>query len=132
MNKDTIQRYVNNFRRGLSKYLKPNIGLQLDIYNCNSEGGMIVIYFKPGGESFDNHIEKYTKISDALKDMNQRFFSGDLSGLHFSGTNTMMDNEKILLIKDSSIKEWSDSKLNEDLKSITQPPKSKGGQNEAR
>lgn len=132
MNNNTIQRYVNNFRRQLSIYLKPNIGLQIDIYNCSSEGGIIALFFKPGGKSSDNHIVKYNKISDALKDMNQMFFGGDLSGLHFSGTNIMMDHEKILLIKDTNPNEWAESKLKEDLKSIIQPPKAKGGRNEAR
>lgn len=132
MNNEIVQRYINNFRRQLSIYLKPNIGIQIDIYNCSSEGGIIVIFFKPGGKSSDNHIYKYSKISDALKEMNQMFFGGDLSGLHFSGTNILMDNEKILLIKDTKPDEWSDSRLNEDLKSIIQPPKAKGGSDEAR
>ncbi len=128
MNSNIIQKYINNFRRLLSVYLKPNIGLQLHIYNCGTEGGMIVIYFKPGGRSNDIYESKYEKISDVLGDMKQTFFGGNLSGIHFKGTNTLMDPEKIILIKDSSPYEWSEEKLIDDINSIVSPPeKIEGG-----
>jgi hypothetical protein len=120
--KDVIQKYVNNFRRNIASFLKPNIGLQIDIYNCGIEGAVLVITFKPGGKSLDNERNEFSTISDVISQLDQHFFGGNLKGLHFKGTNLMMDPKYILLIKDNSPSEWTDQKMSEDIRSIIKPP----------
>ena len=132
MNNAIIQKYINNFRKNLSGFLKPNIGIQVDIYNCNSEGSILVIEFKPGGKSFDKNKGTYPKISDALKLIPQSFFAGNMSAFHFSGTNVMMDNNRVIMIKDANIQEWNDDKLRSDIKSLIAPPKAENNKYEAR
>lgn len=122
MDKNLIQRYVNDFRIKLTPYLRPNIGIEIDIYNCGQEGAVLIIIFRPGGKSIDNEILTYERISDVLSSIKQNFFGGNIKGITFKGTNMMMDPERIIIIKDNSAAEWGDSKLNEDIGKIIQPP----------
>lgn len=122
MERGIIQSYINNFRRKFAPFLKPDIGLQIDIFNCGTEGAVLVIYFKPGGKSQDNDRNENTTISDVLSQLNQNFFGGNLKALHFKGTNLMMSPKYILLIKDSCQSEWTDQKLVEDIGMIVNPP----------
>ena len=94
MDIELIQKYVNNFRRRLAPLLKPDIGIRIDIYNCNLDGAVLIIYFLPGGKSVDNEIPGYNSISDVLSEINQNFVGGNLKGFTFKGTNIAMDPEK--------------------------------------
>jgi len=122
MEQNVIQRYINEFRKYITPNLKPNIGLEIDIYNCGSEGAVLIIFFKPGGKSNDKEIDNYNSIADVLNSINQNFIGGNMSGVVFGGTNMMMDRGRVVMIKDSSKDEWSSSQLKEDLRKIFQPP----------
>lgn len=122
MDKDLIQKYVNDFRRKLTPHLKPNIGIEIDIYNCGMEGAVLIVFFRPGGKSIDNEIGGFDRISDVLKSIEQNFIGGNLQGFQFKGTNMMMDSNRIILIKESNFYEWSDQKLKEDIDKIIKPP----------
>lgn len=65
MDQNIIQKYINNLRRHLTPLLKPDIGLQVDIYNCGKEGAILIIHFKPGGKSADKEINNFTTIGKA-------------------------------------------------------------------
>jgi hypothetical protein len=125
MNQEIIQRYINEFRRYISSVLKPNIGLEIDIYNCGNEGAVLIIFFKPGGKSIDKEINEFNTIADVLNSIEQNFVGGNISGMTFKGTNMMMDQNRILLIKESNKDEWSSTQLKEDLNNIFQPPSKK-------
>lgn len=118
-----IQSYVNNLRTRLTSFLKPNISIQIDIYNCEDQGGVLVIHFKPGGLSFDNEITEYSKISEVLSQLNQKFYVGNIDSITFKGTHLLMEPSRIILIKESNPSEWSIQKLNKDLDMIFQPPR---------
>jgi hypothetical protein len=122
MDKNVIQNYVNEFRRYISKYLKPNIGIEIDIYNCGEEGAVLIVSFNPGGISIDKEFDGYQKISEVLGSISQNLIRGNMSGIHFGGTNMMMEPNRILVIKENAEQEWSISKLKEDLDKIIQPP----------
>jgi len=125
MNQEIIQRYINEFRRYISPVLKPNIGLEIDIYNCGNEGAVLIIFFKPGGKSIDKEIKEYNTIADVLNSIEQNFVGGNISGMVFKGTNMIMDQNRIVLIKEDTNAEWSTLKLKEDLGKIFQPPSKK-------
>lgn len=122
MDQDIIQRYVNEFRKHITPSLKSNIGLEIDIYNCGKEGAVLIVFFKPGGKSIDKEISNLNSIADVLKSINPNFISGNMSGVAFGGTNMLMQQDKIVLIKENNINEWSNMKLKDDLKKIFQPP----------
>jgi hypothetical protein len=124
-NRETLQNYVNNFRRNVSPYLKPNIGIQANIYPCSQDGAIIEIKFIPSGTSCDNYESTSGTLSAALSSVNQNAFAGSLSSFHFSGTNLIMDPNRIILIKDNSLNQWDEQQARKDIKAILSP-----GQNE--
>jgi len=122
MDQNIIQKYINNLRINLTRFLKPNIGLEVDIYNCGNEGAVLIVYFKPKGKSIDKEIGHFESIAEVLGSIEQNFFSGNLTNFHFKGTNMMMSNNRIIIIKDNSDSEWTAAQLNDDLNKIVQPP----------
>ena len=45
----------------------------------------------------------------------QRAFGGNLDGFNFGGTNTILENNRIIYIKESNPNEWSDSAALKDV-----------------
>lgn len=125
MKQEIIQRYINEFRRNITPMLKPNMGLEIDIYNCGKEGAVLIVFFNPGGKSIDKEINEFATIADVLNSIEQNFVGGNLTGMTFKGTNMMMEQNRILLIKEGNQDEWSATKLKEDLEKIIQPPSKK-------
>lgn len=123
MDNRLIIKYTNGFRKSLTNHLKENIGIEIDIYNCGIEGAILNVIFKSNSFSLDREMNNYNSISDALKTIKQNFYGGNLSGLKFKGTNIMMDNNRILIIKDSDPSQWSSEKQREDVNKIIHPPK---------
>jgi len=126
-NKKTIQNYINNFRKDLLVYLKPGLGLKINVYPSKSQGAIIEVYFDFNTKNEDIYKEEKSSVNEALKEINQRAFAGDLSSFHFSGTNIIMEDKKIILIKgDDFQKEWDRKKAHEDVSKIV-TPSIKGG-----
>jgi hypothetical protein len=123
--KKTIQTYVNNFRRRLSPYLKPGIGLVSNIHPADEGGAIIEFSIGPSIENDDNYQVTTTTVSGALSTIPQHAFGGNLDGFKFSGTNLIMEPNRIILIKDDSPSEWSDEAAKTDVSKIL--PKSSGG-----
>jgi len=116
-----INRYIDNFRKWLTPYIKPNVSTDIDIYNCGSEGALLVVNFKPSGKNREQVHNNFTSISKALQSQNQSFISGD-SIFQFHGTNLFMDPEKIFIIKEDNYDEWTDRKSKEDVEKIINKP----------
>lgn len=123
--KKTIQTYVNNFRRRLSSHLKPGIGLTCDIHPAEEGGAILEFSLGPSIENDDRYQETSATVSTALSSIPQHAFGGNLEGFKFSGTNVVMEKDRIILIKDDSPSEWSDSAAEDDIFKIL--PKPSGG-----
>jgi hypothetical protein len=62
-----------------------------------------------------------------LASIRQRAFGGSLSGFHFGGTNVVMEDNRIILIKGEDAPDsWSDKAALEDVKRILVRPTSAG------
>lgn len=117
--KNTIQSYINNFRRHLSPYLKPNIGLSCNVYPAESDGAILEFTIGPGVVNVDNFNVNEATVNDALTKIPQRGFGGNLKGFHFGGTNVVMEDNRIILIKgEDSGSVWSDQAAREDVNRI--------------
>ena len=119
--KDTIQNYINNFRRDISPHLKANIGIQSNVYPCQKDGAIIEFNLAASGTSTDSIQTTSGTISQALSNIEQRAIGGNLDGLLFSGTNYILESNKILLIKDNDPKEWSEQQAKIDVNKILLP-----------
>lgn len=110
MQKVMIQKYINNFRRHLSVFLRPGIGLKTFIYPSAKDGAVLVFHLGAGLENDDEYQSISPSIGSILNNkVQQRAFAGNLEGITFSGTNMIFEPNKIIFIKDNNPKEWTDS-----------------------
>jgi len=119
--KSAIQRYINNFRRRIARFLRPGIGLNCTVYPAKSGGAILEFKIGPEVENDDTYTEESSSLGAALSKIEQRAFGGNFDGFHFSGTNVIMEANKIIFIKDASTSEWSDSTAEEDVQRIVHP-----------
>jgi len=115
MDKKKYQNYINNFRRRLTPYLKPGIGLTCNIYPSQDGGGILEFVMGKAVENDDTYKEISNSIGTALSNIEQKAFSGNLESFIFSGTNTILENNRIILIKDADTNEWSDEAAKRDV-----------------
>ncbi|WP_343330359.1 hypothetical protein [Polaribacter staleyi] len=122
MNKNKIQHYINNFRRKISPYLKKDIGLKTIVYPY-SKGVLLLFEFGPNVQNKDEYRSKSEKISEVLKKTKITFFGETNDNLTFQGTNTVMFDNNIAIIKDLTDNEWTDKQASDDVSKILTPQK---------
>ena len=115
-----IQAYINNFRRHLARYLKPGIGLRCNVYGALSGGAVIEFTLGPNIENDDTFCLGLATVSKALSNVKQNAFGGELSGFVFRGTNTILEGNRLIFIKDESPSEWSDTAAESDVRRVVQ------------
>ncbi len=126
-NKQTIQEYINNFRRRLAPYMRPGIGLACTVFPANSQGAILEFKIGPGISNTDEFRPESETVNEALTGIEQRAFGGNLSGFKFGGTNVIMEDNRIILVKgEDDPSQWNDSAADADVKRIL-PPANGGG-----
>lgn len=123
MEKQDIQKYINNFRRLFSSYLKPNVGMQTTVYPFD-KGAIIVVELNIETLNKDDIRTKSNDIQDALKRTNL-FESEKKEDIHnFVGTNIILIKNKVVFIKDNNLSEWTLNKVEQDIEKIVKPSES--------
>ncbi|MCX5822487.1 MAG: hypothetical protein NTY86_03000 [Deltaproteobacteria bacterium] len=120
--KKVIQEYINNFRRRIAQFLKPSIGLTCHVYSAESGGAILEFTMGPGIANDDIYKEISPTINYALSQIKQRAFGGNFDAFKFAGTNMILEENRIIFIKDDSSEEWSDSTASRDVSRLLQPP----------
>ncbi|MCR9592882.1 hypothetical protein NB525_02515, partial [Vibrio alginolyticus] len=117
MNKNIIQKYINNYRRQLTRYLRPGFGLLCNVYPAKNGA---ILEFVIGDELVNDDIyhQESKSTGEALGKIEQRAFGGNLSGFTFSGTNTILENNRLIYIKDSNSSEWGDKAVAKDVNAV--------------
>lgn len=118
MDKTKYQSYINNFRRRLALFLKPGLGLLCNIYPSDDGGAIIEFVIGNNIENDDIYKESSKSLGAALSQVKQRAFGGNLEGFHFGGTNTILEDNRLIYIKESNPNEWSDKAAEKDVMSI--------------
>ena len=120
--KKIIQGYVNNFRRHLSPYLKPGVGLACKVIPVKAEGAILDFSLGPDVKNEDQYLSTEDTVNAALKNIQQRMFGGNLDALRFAGTNISMEPNRIILIKGGDTpSEWDDNGARNDVSRIVSP-----------
>ena len=125
MNKSQIQAYINNFRRRLAPFLRADIGVQCSIFPAKPGGAVLVFQLGPDVENDDVYKLESSSLGRALGQIEQRAFGGNLDGMLFGGTNTILESDKLIFIKDGTNSEWSDQAAAKDVKAVV--PSERGG-----
>lgn len=118
MEKEKYQNYINNFRRRLVKFLKPGIGLSCNIYPSKDGGAILEFNIGINNINDDNYEEVSDSLGKALKNIKQNAFGGNLDGFHFGGTNTILEENRIIYIKESNQNEWNDASAEKDVNNL--------------
>jgi hypothetical protein len=112
------QQYVNNFRRRFSGLLKPGIGMKCRILPTATSGTILEFTMGLEGKNADTYEETSPSMAVALGKIEQHAFGGDLSSYAFHGTNTILEPNRIIFIKDDAPGEWSDEAAGRDVAQI--------------
>ena len=123
--KKIIQEYINNFRRRITRFLKPGIGLACNVYAAESGGAILEFTMGQALGNDDIYKESSSTVGNALSKITQRAFGGNLEGFVFGGTNVILEDNRIIFIKDDQLSEWTDQAAQHDLGRVL--PKSQGG-----
>jgi len=118
MDKRKYQSYINNFRRRLAPLMKPGLGMQCNVYPSSDGGAVLEFEIGPATENDDNYHEESKSLGAALSNIDQRAFGGNLEGFSFGGTNTILENNRIIYIKEANPKEWSDEAAVKDVSGL--------------
>ena len=113
--KSQIQNYINNFRRRLARYFRPGIGVNCNIFQATAGGAVLEFTLGPDVENDDNFRETSETLPQALSYVEQKAFAGNLSGIAFGGTNTILEPGRIIFIKDGDGEEWTDKAAKRDV-----------------
>jgi hypothetical protein len=115
-----FEEYGSSFMDNLKQILKPGIGAEINSYLSKNDGSLIYFQLRPGSIAYKfKELEEGKGISEALKEIPQRAFGGDLSGIKFGGTNTIIEGDKIIFIKGGNTKDlWSPEMAKDDSKKL--------------
>jgi hypothetical protein len=113
--KSIIQTYINNFRRYLAPYLKPGIGLHCTVHPSHAGGAVLEFRMGAQVENDDAYVLPVETLGRALSSIPQQAFGGNLDGFRFSGTNYVLESDRVILIKDDSPAAWSDGAAAHDV-----------------
>jgi hypothetical protein len=122
-NVETIQSYVNNFRRHLSPVLRPDIGATITAYPARDPGAVLVVMFAKDAPSRDTIEPPFPSVGEILKVVPQRMIDAtNFSGIRFGGTNISMEPNRVVLIKgEDDNNEWDDRAAARDVQRIANP-----------
>lgn len=122
MKKEDIQHYLNNFRREISKYLKPDFNLKAIIYPSD-EGAILEFEFRKDQPTRDEFKKHEIDLSEQIKKVNISVLGETINNniIKFSGTNIFLEPGKIIIIKDNNEKEWTTANAEEDVKKLINP-----------
>lgn len=121
-NHKIIQEYINNFRRHIAPFLRPSVGLACNVFPATESGAILEFSIGPGIANTDRFHPSSQNVNTALTGISQRAFGGNLAGFRFGGTNVVMEDNRIILIKgEDDPDQWNDDAASADLKRILPP-----------
>ncbi|MES2491113.1 MAG: hypothetical protein V4607_15105 [Pseudomonadota bacterium] len=115
-----LQGYINNLRRYLALHLKGSTGVVFDVYPSDAEGALIIFKIGSGQLNQDTYHPSSPTVNDALGKIRQNAFGGNLSGFNFRGTNTVIEGNRVILIKgEDGSDSWDESAAKHDVMRVT-------------
>lgn len=109
--RETLQRYINNFRRHFTRWLRPSIGLSSVAHPSVSSGALLEFTIGPDIPNEDQIKDPAPTVNDALGEIKQSAFGGNLRGFRFGGTNVVVEGNRIIIIKGEGKNEGTHSLL---------------------
>lgn len=122
--KTIIQAYINSFRKFLSPYLKPGIGISCKVFPAEGQGAILEFILGTETKNEDTYMDPESTINAAFKKIDQHMIGGNLDSVHFAGTNIYLEGNRIILIKaEDRIADWDNLGAQLDINRIVRSPK---------
>ena len=119
VNEPVVKNYVNNFRRYLSHYLRPGLGIRCTVYRAKTEGAILEFSLGKDVKNKDEFFVAQPTLNHFVKKVNPHIFGGNIENVKFSGTNISLDGNKIIIIKgEDDAKEWNETSAKKDIERI--------------
>ena len=121
-NQKLLKKYAKNFTEAISKNIKYGYVLEAKIHPVDSSGAIIEFDIVNGKKSKTLFEKPAATVGKSLQSIQQNFIGGNLDGVTFSGTNVMMDNNRIIIVKgenDNSV--WNLKAAREDALRVISP-----------
>ena len=118
--KDKLNKYATQIISELNPRLGSGVQVNVVIYSPKSDGGVIEVKLN---RTTKNNIKKikfdqsYSDVNNILNKIPQKFVSGNLSNIKFSGTNISLEDNRILVIKGDD-QHWSEFDAKNDINSV--------------
>ncbi|WP_286915671.1 MULTISPECIES: hypothetical protein [Pseudomonas] len=116
--RENVQSYINSFRKFLSAYTRPGLGVKCLIRPARDGGAVIVFELGEHEGNRDTYKMAVTSVNKALSKVKQNAFGGNLDGFNFKGTNIIMEENGLVIIKDGNPREWTEEAAKADVEKI--------------
>ena len=120
MKNEKIQHYLNNFRRELSHYLKPDFNLKAIIFPSD-EGAIIEFEFRKDQPTKDEFRKHESTLAEQFHKVHIKILDDSNAAIRFTGTNIFLEPGKVFVIKDSNEDEWTLERAKDDVKKLINP-----------
>jgi len=119
-----LKRYSKHFVENFNKYLNPGFQISVDVYPVNEQGAVLEFKINKNKNKRITLHDSSQKIGLALAKVKQNLIGGDLSNVNFGGTNLVLENDRIIVIKgDNDQNSWSNRAILDDIKRVIEPKK---------
>ncbi|BCR30364.1 hypothetical protein KAM448_43270 [Aeromonas caviae] len=118
--KEKINKYATQLISELNPRLGSDIQVNIVIYTPKSNGGVVEVKLDRTNKKEIKKIkfdQSYSNVNNILNKIPQKFISGDLGNIKFSGTNISLEDNRILVIKGDD-EHWSESDAKKDINSV--------------
>lgn len=92
--------------------------MKCDVHLANIGGAILEFYVGSEIENDDVYHQPAPTLGKALSEIKQNAFGGNLEGFMFAGTNVILEEGRIILIKDESPSVWTDSAAIMDVRRV--------------
>jgi hypothetical protein len=113
--KDTINKYIANFRTFFSPYMKEDVTMKTIIYPYD-EGAILVLGLAVGKSNTTEFKANSVTLVGAMEKSN--LFEEPESSVSIRGTKIIVSRSKIVIIKSSELNLWSAKSAFDDVSKI--------------
>jgi hypothetical protein len=114
-----IEDYVKSFRRHISKYVKPDLGINCIVYPAKESGAIIMFILGKNTKNENQYKSRQETINKTLMKVNPKAFGGNHLSYRFRGTNINMHHNRIIIVKGEDVlHEWDEKSAKRDIDRI--------------
>lgn len=117
--KGKLEKYAQMFSQHFEKYLAKGISIDTVIYPADGEGAVFEFKLAQEHKGKTKYMPPRQTVGQILSEIPQNLVSGNISNVKFGGTNLVMENNRILIIKgEDAKKHWDGNAAQDDVRRV--------------